>query len=508
VDLVDLQSNPSGNGSLERRTWSNWILLLGTLAVSTLGLATALVPFVRSHLLTVWPWTNTGLVLLAGLSLTVLIFAFYLTQKQRHIAALQKQFLRLQEEAMTRDLVQVRENVKRLTHDQEQMQRDTMELRVEKESLEERNLRLLEVHRLTGQFVDQFSHEFRTPLTVIKQYTELLREDERDNERRKHLDTMANRADDLIVMIDGLLDISKTRTDSFGVSRKPHRVEDLVRRVRPKLDRRAAVGKVSCTFSFEPRLPQVYCDADRIGRVLVNLVMNAVKFSSEGSRVEVWARHEPADFQVRIGVKDHGKGIEPEHFSAIFKRFHQFDSSITTSTKGLGIGLTIAKELTHLNFGDIDLESEPGKGSEFSITLPEAAPSTLLPRYLKRVVNLRSDLNLVSLICITAETDCVQKERELEAFLEEHMRRTDLLFIRRRAAWILVAPCGPDGPQQLILRLDKAHEQACDTLPAIELEVKGTWRIADEASALIRAFKRQMARPGKGRNAGTGAIAS
>ncbi|UCE02808.1 MAG: HAMP domain-containing histidine kinase [Candidatus Latescibacterota bacterium] len=504
---MDLQSNPSAIGSLERRTWSNWILLLGTLAVSTLGLATALVPFARSHFLTFWPWANTGLVLLAGLSVTVLVFAFYLTQKQRQIAALQRHFLQLQEEAMTRDIVQVRENVKKLTLDHEQMQRDTMELRVEKESLEERNLRLLEVHRLTGQFVDHISHEFRTPLTVIKQYTEVLCEGERDNERRKHLDTMANRADDLIVMIDGLLDISKMRTDSFGVSRKPHRVEDLVRRVRPTLDRRAAVGKVSCTVSFEPQLPQVYCDADRIGRVLVNLVMNAVKFSSAGSRVEVWARHEPADFQVRIGVTDHGKGIEPEHFSAIFKRFRQLDSGITTSTRGLGIGLTIAKELTHLNFGDIELESEPGKGSEFSITLPEAAPSTLLPRYLKRVVKLRSDLDLVSLIGITAETDSIQKEQELEAFVEEHMRRTDLLFTRRRAAWLLVAPCSPGGPQQWIQRLRKAHEQACDTLPAIELQVKGTWRIADEASALIRAFKREMARPGKDRDAGTGAMA-
>ena len=100
--------------------------------------------------------------------------------------------------------------------------------------------------------------------------------------------------------------------------------------------------------------------------------------------MRVWARPRPGDGEVVVGVSDNGPGIDKKHLAKIFRRFSQLDNNVRTSTKGFGLGLSIAKELTTINLGAMRVESEPGRGSTFSFTVPYAIPREVVSRYLAR----------------------------------------------------------------------------------------------------------------------------
>lgn len=129
-------------------------------------------------------------------------------------------------------------------------------------------------------------------------------------------------------------------------------------------------------------------DGPKIKQILYNLVSNAIKFSSDGSRVEIGARRSPAvpepkegEGGVLIWVRDFGIGIEPEDQEAIFGEFHQVDGEATRAHGGTGLGLTLAKRFAEMHGGSVEVESTPGEGSVFRVRLPlDASREVLLPR--------------------------------------------------------------------------------------------------------------------------------
>ncbi len=122
--------------------------------------------------------------------------------------------------------------------------------------------------------------------------------------------------------------------------------------------------------------------------MIVNLAVNAIKFTPEGGTVDIWAKYIAQSGEVTIGVTDTGPGLSAENLSIVFQRFRQVDQGLHSSTKGFGLGLNIAKELVSLNLGKIDVQSEIGVGSTFYFTLPTFAPQILLDRYLERIGSL------------------------------------------------------------------------------------------------------------------------
>src|SRR5262249_54073804 len=140
------------------------------------------------------------------------------------------------------------------------------------------------------------------------------------------------------------------------------------------------------------------CDPEKIGRVITNLAINAMKFCAEGGRARIWARADDGSDDVVVSVTDNGPGIAPESLQEIFQRFKQLDQNVRASTKGFGLGLNIARELVRLNFGEIEVESSVGMGSTFRFTIPKASARAIVPRWLASVRAARPGSDHVSLV--------------------------------------------------------------------------------------------------------------
>jgi hypothetical protein len=332
-------------------------------------------------------------------------------------------------------------------------------------------------------------------LTVIKECVGALSDALSDNacEEEKELpEIILHRVNDLTVMVNDLLDISRLEANILRMSRRICHVEDIVHRVKPTLERKGVSSNVAFEIGLEKNLPAVYCDPEKIGRVIVNLAVNALKFVDESGYVRLWGRYEASTSEVHIGVTDDGPGIPAERQEMLFRRFSQLGHSTASSTKGFGLGLSIAKELVNLNLGDIHVHSLDRIGTVFYFTLPIADPSTILSHYLRWIERMPDGKPWpeASIISVGVdETDPVRLA-DVEGLIENHMRRNDILFQKRRNAWLLVAAAGSDGAGFLIRRLRSAHKQANETrpdlpLPAIRVDVVGTWRIADQHTELL-----------------------
>ncbi|MBI4717642.1 MAG: hybrid sensor histidine kinase/response regulator [Planctomycetes bacterium] len=363
-------------------------------------------------------------------------------------------------------------------------------LREANEMLAQQNLRLAELYDTAHQFVDNVSHEFRTPLAVIKEFTSIIRDELAGpvgDEQREYLDIVANRVDDLENMVNDMLDISRLEAGLLGVCRRKCRVADIVSHVRSSLERRAEVSRIRLRFALDDGLPEVYCDQEKIGRVIINLTVNAIKFSHEGGEVTLTGqrRHkEPA--LVTIALSATGPGIAPEHRDAIFERFRQLEGAARRSTRGFGLGLNIANELVHLNFGDIFLESELGAGSTFSFTIPVAEPRLLIPWYLTRVDVIREPLSTVSLATAHAPAEAnAQLLDDLDQLVQHQLRRCYLVFRTRSWEWLVVVPSGQPEVGTLVSRINDAlaesnRNRPGAALPRLAFKTHGTWRVKDQ----------------------------
>jgi len=198
------------------------------------------------------------------------------------------------------------------------------ELRLDQQqiALAEKNGRLGQLHKTGELFIDNVSHEFRTPLTVIKDYIALVRDGLAgyvNDEQCRMLDIAAVRADDLGQMIDDLLDISKFDAGLLGVWRRNCCVTDIIRQMQLALERKARVMGITFEVNCPDHLPQVYCDAEQVSHIVGNLVFNAFRCSADSGLVQLWAAENATDKEVVIGVTDRGPGIDDEARQLIFQ---------------------------------------------------------------------------------------------------------------------------------------------------------------------------------------------
>lgn len=474
--------------SLRRQSWHNWVVLAVTCILCTLGLAlTVGISLDRASL---WPWAGTGTVLLGALGFLVAVLVQYLTYQQRRMLLLVTSNSDLTEEVTRR---QDMERALRL-------EREQLEQRVAERTsaLESQSRRLIELYGVAHEFVGNVSHEFRTPLTVIKAYAGALKDELAEHEDPtvlQHLGAIENRVDDLTVMVDDLLDFNRIEAGILRVSRRTCTLETILSPIWEALERRASVLDIPLQLRIDADLPKIYCDIEKIGRVVINLTMNAFKFSDRGSTVVVWARSEQWNGRVRIGITDHGSGIAPENLKVIFQRFKQVGGHTGSSTKGLGLGLAIVEELVNLNWGKIEVTSQIGSGSSFSFTVPLAEPAALLREYLASGTFRRPPTN-VSLVAIhvseAPELESVGAT-EVNDFLERQIRRHDLLLRTGPCAWLLGVAGAGDEVTALLVRFQTAHDEAnrgrpLRPLPALRFKSLGNWSLADGEADLVTNF--------------------
>lgn len=223
-----------------------------------------------------------------------------------------------------------------------------------------------------SEFLSIASHELRTPLTSIKGSLSLMRSGVvgKMNEMAENLLSIAeNETDRLIRLINDILDLAKIEARKLPLHQDWKPFNDLLKVTMESLQGLALQAGVQLEAETTPAI-EAYVDNDRVQQVLTNLLSNAIKFSPKGAKVtvacEITDQHE-----LRVEVRDQGRGIAPEDQDAIFQKFRQATNSKNPLVKGTGLGLAIARALVEQHGGVIGVRSIPGEGSTFYFTLPE-----------------------------------------------------------------------------------------------------------------------------------------
>ena len=375
-----------------------------------------------------------------------------------------------------------------------QRQQLLKELTSAKELLERKNQRLAELYDAAHHCIENLSHEFRTPLTVIKEYTALLREGlvgSVTEEQGRFLDIVNDRADDLNVMVDDMLDVSKLEAGLLCVWRRQCRVADIVKTICPSLERKAAIKGITLTVDIDDLLTDVYCDEEKIRRVIINLTINALKFSSQDGRVCIAAKPDLQSGGVQIEVTDNGPGIASDNLAVIFDRFKQLHAEDRPSCKGFGLGLNIAKELVDINFGEIGVRSEVGKGSTFWFTLPPAEPMEVTRRYLNRIAKLQ--ICPMTLAALTASIEPSEADRaadDVDIYLQCQLRRHDLLFRTGEHCWMLLLAINSIELPAFLSNVTKSFDELNRNrlqgpLPKVTFEIDGSWHAGEQSKEIL-----------------------
>jgi signal transduction histidine kinase len=239
----------------------------------------------------------------------------------------------------------------------------------------EANRRLEELHRLRQQYLRNVSHEFRTPLTVIKGYTEFLQEGPPEGESLEDvLRVMSESCDRLIEMVDTLIDVGRIeREDAQRLLQIQHLdLRDLTAGSVEVLRLSAQKKNVALHLDFPAAALVLEGDPSLLHQVVRKLVDNAVKYSPAGARVVVRGR--PEGDGVALEVEDCGAGIPAEHLPRIFDKFYMVDGGISRRVGGTGVGLYLVREIVRLHHGTVAVRSRPGQGSVFSVRLPRRFP--------------------------------------------------------------------------------------------------------------------------------------
>ena len=220
------------------------------------------------------------------------------------------------------------------------------------------------------RFIDTLSHELKTPLTSIIAAAGLLAEELEnagDKSHQRLIQTIIRNAGTLETRLAELLDIVKTGSGSIELQLEPVDINSLLRgsgmQISPIIQEKGQHLKLD----LQPSLPLVRGDGQRLEQVVLNLLNNATKFSPEGRDITLRARSH--DTEILVEVIDYGIGIAREQLPRLFKPYSRLNAD-RQSHPGLGLGLALAKQVVELHGGRIWVESEPGKGSNFSFTIP------------------------------------------------------------------------------------------------------------------------------------------
>jgi two-component system phosphate regulon sensor histidine kinase PhoR len=232
----------------------------------------------------------------------------------------------------------------------------------------ERNL-----SELQADFVSKVSHELRTPLTSIRMFTEtlVLRRGDKVSEDRC-IDALNRESARLQQLIDRLLDWGRMESGRRVYELAEHDVAAIIDEAIAAFEPTRTRRHVEVVIASSSDLPTVWCDRSALVDSLVNLLSNAYKYGGQPRRIEISTRL--AEKSVNISVRDNGKGIARREHKRIFEKFYRVDDLLARQQEGSGIGLAIVQHVMRAHRGKVEVDSEPGRGSTFTLVLPRHPP--------------------------------------------------------------------------------------------------------------------------------------
>jgi signal transduction histidine kinase len=238
------------------------------------------------------------------------------------------------------------------------------------------NARLQELNRLKDEVLMIASHDLRSPLSAILLMTEMLLEEDEEvpsAQWRHFLENINAATRHLVGMVSDLLDLAKIESGQLHLDLAELHVSELARRAIEALSFNARAKSIDIRLIVGPGEPPLLADRLKLSQVVHNLLSNAIKFTPEGGWVAVTVQNEPEG--LRLSVADSGLGMTTEDLQGIFDKFKRVHLHGTAGEKGSGLGLSIVRQLVQLHGGTVEVASEVGRGSTFTVHLPQRALS-------------------------------------------------------------------------------------------------------------------------------------
>ncbi len=250
----------------------------------------------------------------------------------------------------------------------------SLEIARRNEELNSKNEELEKAYRVKSDFLSSMSHELRTPLNSIIGFSSVLlgpTGDPLTPDQRMALGKVLKNGQHLLQLINDILDLSKIESGRMTLNVESDDAISVVSSCTMIVEPLIKQKGLQLTQDIQPNLPTLVTDIVKIRQIIVNLLSNATKFTEKG---EINVRVRENNGLISFSVKDSGIGIEKKNFNLVFEEFQQVDNSSTRKYKGTGLGLPIARKLARLLGGDLTVDSEYGKGSTFTLTIPPSQP--------------------------------------------------------------------------------------------------------------------------------------
>ena len=298
------------------------------------------------------------------------------------------------------------------------------------------------LNKQKDNFIANVSHEIRTPIHAVLGFTDLLLEKEIEDQKINYLKSVKTAGDSLLYIVNDILDLSKMEAGMLQIEKEVFDVREAVNRVFAILHLKAHQKKIGLIPHIDAEIPKLLIgDKNRLSQILINLLGNAIKFTSEGSvKLRVSAMEDDGNLKLKFEVSDSGIGIPKEKLENIFQRFSQAEESTSREYGGTGLGLNISKQLIEKQSGEITVNSEVGKGTNFIFSIPYKVAT------LGEVPNLDSTAQIKEnytrariLVCEDNELN----QRLVNAILTEKGHEVDIV---------------PDGSKALELLLEKTYD--------------------------------------------------
>jgi signal transduction histidine kinase/ActR/RegA family two-component response regulator len=353
------------------------------------------------------------------------------------------------------------EELTQITRELEDTNRGVVALYAE---LDEKADHLRRADEMKSRFLSNMSHEFRTPLSSIRALSKLLLDrvdGELSAEQEKQIGFILRQTESLSELVNDLLDLAKIEAGKIEVRPAKFDIAELFSALRGMLRPLLLGERVELVFD-EPRDVSVMeTDEAKVSQILRNFISNALKFTEEGE-VRIAAELLEAENAVRFSVRDTGLGIAPENQHIIFEEFGQVENRLQKRVKGTGLGLPLCRKLALLLGGRIELASEPGKGSTFSVVLPLRYGMAAEPA---NAAAASADARALPVLI-------VEDNVQTQMLYEKYLANTDFRPILVRSVWEAERALESMAPAALLLDIHLGSEDAWSWLSRLKADAR------------------------------------